>query len=151
MGTIQDLLTEVPLSAVMKERVALAEQKYERAEKEVEQLRAKVSELETEITDLRSQVPSPSDASDGLDENFQQVMIYLFRARGDARDVGIMAEHLNLERGVAEYYLDQLGERNLASCGGGNSITGYIYWHLTTNGRAHVVENGLISEQEPAQ
>jgi hypothetical protein len=36
MGAIQDLLTEVPLSAVLKERVALADQKYERAKEEIE-------------------------------------------------------------------------------------------------------------------
>lgn len=31
MGTIQDLLQEVPLSAILKERVALAEQRYDLA------------------------------------------------------------------------------------------------------------------------
>jgi cell division protein FtsB len=56
MGTIQDLLTEVPLSAVLKERVALADQRYERAKEEIEEQKKRIAVLEREIETLRDQI-----------------------------------------------------------------------------------------------
>lgn len=46
MGWIQDLLKEVPLSAVLKERVALAEQKFHEAVEEARKPRQRVADLE---------------------------------------------------------------------------------------------------------
>jgi hypothetical protein len=43
MGLLQDLLTEVPLSAVLRERVALAEDRYERAIKESEGYKQRIA------------------------------------------------------------------------------------------------------------
>jgi hypothetical protein len=54
MGALQDLLQEVPLSAVLKERVALAEQKYEGAITEIADLRQRLPALEEENTALRA-------------------------------------------------------------------------------------------------
>ncbi len=145
MGSIQDLLTEVPLSAVMRERVALAEQKYDQAVEEAEELRQKVAELEREITELRAQVPSKP--AGGLDHDAGQVLVYLFRSRHDDRDVGALAQRLQMERGVAEYHLDQLNALGLAKRTGGNYLHGHVYWGLTPEGRSYVVENGLISNE----
>ena len=62
--------------------------------------------------------------------------------------MGALAQRLQMERGVAEYHLDQLKTRGLAVCTGGNYLHGYVYWGLTPEGRRYVVENGLISSQE---
>ncbi len=59
MGWIKDLLKEVPLSALLQERVALAEQKFDQAVEEAQKLRQRVADLEQEITELR-QPPSGS-------------------------------------------------------------------------------------------
>jgi len=58
MGAIQDLLQEVPLSAVLKERVALAEQKLERATSENADLKQRIRELEEENAALRELIPT---------------------------------------------------------------------------------------------
>jgi hypothetical protein len=57
MGAIQDLLQEVPLSAVLRERVALAEQKYEAAMTENAELRRQLRALENENATLRALTP----------------------------------------------------------------------------------------------
>jgi hypothetical protein len=77
MGAIQDLLTEVPLSAILRERVALAEQKYEGAIKEIAALKERVRALEQENAAIRAHVPT-QDAK--LDADTARVLAYLFRA-----------------------------------------------------------------------
>jgi hypothetical protein len=57
MGCLQDLLKEVPLSSVLRERVALAEEKFERVNKELETCKQRVAGLEREIETLRAQLP----------------------------------------------------------------------------------------------
>lgn len=145
MGSIQDLLTEVPLSAVMRERVALAEQKFDQAVAEAEELRQKVAELERENTELRAQIPS-KPAGD-LDDAARQVLVYLFRCKGEDCDLAVLARRLEMEHSVAEYRLEQLEKRNLVAGMGGNYLTGAEYWGLTPEGRSYVVENGLISNE----
>jgi DNA-binding MarR family transcriptional regulator len=142
-----DFLKEVPLSEVMRERVALAEQKLDNALAEAglykarsEQLARQVADLEAEIAELRSASGSPSVGSDTM-----RVLHYLFRARGDDRDVGQMAYSLKMERGVAEYHLDELKARGLARCSGGNYLHGHVYWDTTAEGRRLVVEANQLA------
>jgi hypothetical protein len=65
MGAIQDLLQEVPLSAVLRERVGLAEAKYNLAVKENEDLKQRLRALEEENASLRAQIPKQG----GLEED----------------------------------------------------------------------------------
>ena len=142
MGWIHDLLQEVPLSAVLQERVALAEQKFDQAVEEAQGLRKTVADLEQEITELRARLPA--EPAGELSDDTGRVLVYLFRGQYDDRDVGHLAQYLKIERGVAEYHLEQLDERGLAEC----TISDYlhVYWALTPEGRRYVVDNGLISE-----
>lgn len=142
MGLLQDLLKEVPLSAVLKERVALAEQKFDQVDKENQRLRQRVANLEKEVSDLHAQLPC--EPAQGLDEDTCRVLVYLFRAQDQKRDVGALAGHLQIEHGVAEYYLERLNELGLALRTGGNYRYGHTYWGLTTQGRQYVVENDLV-------
>jgi DNA-binding MarR family transcriptional regulator len=142
MGTIQDLLQEVPLSAVLKERVALAEQKYEIAMKENAELKQNLRALQEENVALHRLSPKQERA--GLSDDSTAVLRYLFRAEGDARDIGIMARTLQMEKGLVKYHLDQLAEVEMAECIGGNYVDGHIYWALTPTGRKHAVETKLI-------
>jgi hypothetical protein len=63
MGWIEDLLKEVPLSAVLKERIALADQRYEGAMQQVDDLKKKVAALERENADFRAQIPQDKQTS----------------------------------------------------------------------------------------
>jgi DNA-binding MarR family transcriptional regulator len=141
MGSIQDLLQEVPLAAVLRERVALADQKYEAALREVEQLKRKVEALERENTELRAQIPKNAD----LRDDTKSVLVHLFKAaRQEERDIGAMAAALRMEKGVLQYHLDRLREAGLAVRSSGNVLRGQTYWVLTAEGRRRVVEGKLI-------
>jgi hypothetical protein len=74
VGAIQDLLQEVPLSAVLKERVALAEQKLEHAMSENADLIQRIRALEKENAALRGLIPTEEagglDRDTALDDRF---------------------------------------------------------------------------------
>jgi DNA-binding transcriptional ArsR family regulator len=143
MGSIQDLLQEVPLAAVLKERVALADQKYEAAIRQVEELKQRVAALERENAELRAQIPRRTETS--LDEDTARVLVQIFNAREiEERDVGNMAAALNMDRGVLQYHLDRLDEAGLAHMTSSNSLLEHTYWALKPKGRQHVVERKLI-------
>ena len=141
MGWVQDLLREVPLSSVLKERVALADEKYEGAMKEIEALSGRVIALEKENAELRAQLPQGQK----LGDDTVRVLVHLFRTDDlDGRDVGAMSRALGMERGVLKYHLDRLDDVKLAECPGGNYVEGHFYWALTSDGRRHVIEHKLI-------
>jgi hypothetical protein len=58
VGFITDILKEIPTSGVLKERVALAEQKYELLERENDVLKQENARLKSELEALRRKVPS---------------------------------------------------------------------------------------------
>jgi hypothetical protein len=143
MGSIQDLLQEVPLAAVLRERVALADQKYEATLRDVEQLQRKVAALEKENAELRAQIPQTNSAN--LSDDTNRVLVQIFRAKEqEESDVGVMASALGMERGVMQYHLDLLQEAGLAWSIGGNYLHGHTYWGLKPEGRQRVIEGKLI-------
>jgi hypothetical protein len=144
MSLLQDLLTEVPLSAVLRERVTLAEERFQRANEEVQVCRQRIAALEEEIKSLRTKLPVEPVAKDIGDDTIR-VLLHLFRASDmDHRDVGIMAQALQFEKSVLQYHLDRLDEIGLAEVTGANYLHGHVYWALTPEGRRYVVERNLI-------
>jgi hypothetical protein len=143
MGSIQDLLQEVPLAAVLKERVALADQKYESAMKELDDLKKKVEALERENANLRAQIPQKKQTST-LSEDATRVLVHLFKTvRIEERSEGRIARALNMEHGMLRYHLDRLDEAAFADQTG--ILDEDILWAITPNGRQWIVERKLIS------
>jgi DNA-binding MarR family transcriptional regulator len=144
MGWLQDLLREVPLSSVLKERVALAEEKYDLATKEIEFLKQRIGVLEDENAKLRAQIILRIGGAT-LSDDTTRVLMHIFRTNKlEDRDVGAMAVALAMERSVFQYHLDQLKEAGLAESAGGNHKYRHTYWALTSNGRGYVVEHKLV-------
>ena len=133
MGLLQDLLKEVPLSAVLQERIKLAEDRYAAASKEIENLKQRIGALEKENAELRAKIPQDVEVS--LSADTSRVIIHLFRAREiEDRDVGAMSYALGMEKGLLKYHLDRLQEAELADVTGGNYLHGHVYWALTPAG-----------------
>jgi DNA-binding transcriptional ArsR family regulator len=144
MGWLQDFLKDVPLSDAQRERIALAEVRYDRAIHEVEGYKRRVAalELENESLTLRAQVPS--EPASGLGSDTVRVLVHLFGVEEiDGRDVGAMSRELAMERGALEHHLDRLKKSGLADLTGGNYVLGHVYWALTPEGRRHVAEGKL--------
>jgi DNA-binding MarR family transcriptional regulator len=144
MGSLfQELLTGVPLSAVLQERVALAEEQYQRAIHEIENYRLRVAAIERENEDLRARMLA--GRTNGLAADTGRVLVHLFKAEArEDRDVESMAKKLAMERNVLRYHLDQLEQAGLVDLESGKYLHGHVYWALTPKGRKHVVESRLI-------
>jgi DNA-binding MarR family transcriptional regulator len=144
MGWLEDLLKEVPLSAVMKERVQLAADKLALATEQNESLKQRIRALEKENRQLREQIPKESP--DSLSHDTSRVLVYLFQApQSDDCHVEAIAHALEIDEGVIRYHLDQLKDAGFADVRSANYIHGHVYWGLTPAGRRHVVENNLHS------
>jgi DNA-binding MarR family transcriptional regulator len=142
MGWVMEMLQQVPLSAVLKERVQLIQEKCDKLSSENDALKQKVSALEREMSLLIAQLPNKPDGS--LDPDTARVLVHLFRAEGDERDVGVTANMLGMEKGVVKYHLDRLKDAGFAVSAGGNYLHHHAYWALTPSGRRHVIEKKLI-------
>ncbi len=143
MSMLWDLVKGIPEAAVLRERVALADQKYDRALEEAEELRQKVADLEREVTELRKQLPS--EPTGDISEDTAKVLVHLFMSEDEASgEVRAIASQFNMENSVAEYHLERLDEHKLASPADYNPIDGTVNWELTTDGRRYVVEHGLV-------
>jgi Fic family protein len=141
MGLLQDILKEVPLSSVLRERVALAEARYQHASEEISTLKQRIADLERLNGELRAQVPTASKGE--LDPETIRVMSHLFKVSGDDLDAGLTARALGMQQNLLQYHLDRLHEIGFAHMTGGNYVSGHTYWGLTPEGRRYVVERKL--------
>lgn len=64
MGMIDDFLQGIPLNAVLRERLALAEQKYKDMETENKELKQRVASLTTEVATLAEKIAKAPVASE---------------------------------------------------------------------------------------
>ena len=146
MGWLTDLLQEakeVPISAVLRERVALAEQKYEGAMKENTDLKQRVRDLEGEIATLRAQLPNKKGGP--LSEDAIRVLVHLFETETgqNTPDVDGVARGLQMQRSIVKYHLDCLEKADFAHAVGFLPADGRELWVITSDGRRYVVENKL--------
>jgi DNA-binding MarR family transcriptional regulator len=143
LGVGRDALNEAQLSPVLRERIKLAEDKYDAAMKELEQCKQRVATLEREVENLRAQV-GPEEPKADLDSDTARVLVLMFKTEDlEQRDVGAMARQLNMDRSVFVYHLDRLFDRGFAESIGGNYRHGHIYWSTTPKGRRYIMEREL--------
>jgi hypothetical protein len=71
------------------------------------------------------------------------VLVHMFKHPDrESCEVEFMSLVLELERSVLQYHLDRLRDLEFARLA--SSMDNQVYWRLTAEGRAHVVENKLI-------
>jgi DNA-binding MarR family transcriptional regulator len=140
---LQELLTKVPLPGVLRERVALADEKYQRAIDEIESWKQRFAVIERENEALRAR--TPGDPASGLGGDTARVLVHLFMTEPrEERDLGTMAKKLGMERNTLQYHLDHLEEAGLTDLESGKLLYGRECWELTPTGRKRVVECNLV-------
>jgi hypothetical protein len=136
----QDVLVEGPVSAVLRARIALAEEKYERAIQQIAGFEERFAAIKRENEALRAQIAG--GPTNGLGAATARVLVHLFKAEArDERGVGAMVKALTMERNALQYHLDRLHGAGLVEVVSGN---GPVHWALTAEGRRHVMEAGLL-------
>jgi len=146
MGWVSDLLKEYPALSVAKERLALAETKFQELENKYAQLSTENERLKAENLQLREKLAGFEKAKKGdLQPELCNLLVHLFTYHDrNNTHLDAIARSLGVESQMARYYLDKLVERNLVVVTGGNYVRGHTYYGLTDQGRAFVVENGLL-------
>lgn len=154
MAWIVDLLKDVPLSAVLKERLEFEEARHQATLDENAALldenatlSQKVAALESELSQLREK--NPEDSTSGLNDDARRILVYLFENYGNRANCAVrpMCRNFEINEGMLEYHLDDLAASGLAQCTGSNYRDGNVFWGITEQGRRFVVQNQMVSTQ----
>ena len=144
---IADLVKDIPLSTVLKEKLETVQAKVDTLETERDilsaNLRSKESEvdqLKREINDLKHELEIASAQPDRLHENAEKIL-KVFASHNESR---ISQEQVAAYAGVPsvqfEYYWDDLKEQKFIEWVSGNT-RGYHYYSLTQRGRKYVMDH----------
>ena len=154
MGWITDLLQELPLSAVQRERLSLAEQKYALLETSYADLKAKYSALESENNalkldnvNLRQEIQRRDDViqnekSHGahLDKVKEDILLLLARTETHESDI---PQAVGVSIQIGAFHLHELATQKFITR---RYARGREFpWALTHEGRSYLVSHGLIS------
>lgn len=159
---LEKLINEHGSATILKERIALANDKFSALEKEfaaskqqVTDLKARVTELETENQSLkldneklrqeiqRRDNESEKEKSHGTSLEEIKVKILTYMANYEETYVGSVASALGIGLQTAQFHMEELVDANMInmSCYFGGEST----WYLAQDGRKYLVRNNLIA------
>lgn len=149
MGALFDLLKEIPLSGVLKEKIAALEAKHASVETELaikkddlREAQAENKKLQAEVVKLKDEINRLAQEPD-LHETEIKILVRLADPRGANYEESIAAD-LRLHPTRLDYYLQSLSEKD------------YIYsvsimladepteYHLDQKGREFLIKHNLI-------
>ena len=146
MGWITDLLQELPLSAIQRERLSLAEQKYallETKQSDIEvdnkTLRLNIEKAEIEIQNLKKL--TEKSHSNHL-EKVKEEMLQLLAANPDVTEEQL-SRAMNIGTQLVMFHLAELENTSLVH--GSYSAIEPTSWSLAHEGRAYLVTHGLLA------
>jgi DNA-binding MarR family transcriptional regulator len=142
MGILSDLLKEIPLSAVLREKIATFEQEIAALKEENAILKDDNRQLQTENKRLKDEIESFTHPVD-LHETEKKILIYL----ADSNSLNFndsMVENLNLDQTRLHYFLETLRERNYITLLNGAVFGVASKYALTQKGREFLIKNNLV-------
>lgn len=161
---LEKLINEHGSATILKERIALANDKFSALEKEfaaskqqVTDLKTRVTELETENQSfkldnekLRQEIQRRNDESEKEKEKSHgnsleeiKVKILIYMANYEETYVGSVASALGIGLQTAQFHMEELVDANMInmSCYFGGEST----WYLAQDGRKYLVRSNLIA------
>lgn len=148
MGIITDILKEVPLSAVLRERLADQETKMSALEAENLVLKKENSDLKCLIENLRQEIQRRDDVvqkekSHGilLDEIEENILLSI--RNGATLDEVARTQQISPD--IAKMHLRKLFDHDLATTRQGADRE--LYWHIKELGTKYLIEHKRITQQ----
>ncbi|HEX8139424.1 MAG TPA: hypothetical protein VF544_17825 [Pyrinomonadaceae bacterium] len=141
MGAITDLLKEIPLSAVLREKLTTLEADIAALQTENAILKDDNRQLQAENKRLQDQIKSLTHKDD-LDEIAVQALTFLAKREGHLVKDSALAAALKMKTTQARYYAGQLEEQGYISAQHHSGILSL--YTLTQKGRRYAIENNLI-------
>lgn len=148
MSWIADLLKDIPLSVVLKEKISLIELKFNECEKksalldaENEKLKITLLEAQKENEILKTQLRINTEG-DNLDENALQVLKLLSQNDGEL-NLWELEENIQLSKIQLKTSLDFLEQHNFIE----SRLVSYakpLNYKLTQKGRKFALDNKLV-------
>ncbi len=140
MGIIFDMLKDMPLSAVLRERLQDLETKYNELEIEKSKLQDENAKLKSENGNLQARLRELSESSK-LCQDEIDILIFLSSC-GTEPTAEMISQHLNLNLTKTEYYLKRMLKKYVNSYDYVRGTPSEYY--LLQKGREYLVENNLI-------
>jgi len=132
MGIITDILKELPISALLRDKLQELERKYEALEVENAKLKQENQDLKTKLKELTS--------TGELSEPEVKILLLLSSCNGELAPE-VIASRLGLNLTKTKYYLDRMWNEYVYS----NDYTdGRSEYYLIQKGRGYLIENNLI-------
>ena len=140
MGALFDLLKEVPLSAVLKEKIAAMEAENGALSTENAILKDDNRKLQAEIIKLKDEIERLTHTFD-LDEPKKSILVLLAKHDGSLtiHDLEFLSE---IQRIHLDYHLHELAKHDFV--GISKPLFGHISVSLHPLGTAFIVKNNLI-------
>ena len=140
MGFITDLLKDIPVSAVLREKLQDLEKKYEELEVENTQLKDENQKLEDENQKLNTQIKKLTSSGELCE--IEVNILKLLSSHGPELTAEMIASILGLNHTKTEYYLEKMNRQ-------------YVFSHdyyterqseyfLSQEGREYLVKHDLV-------
>jgi hypothetical protein len=140
MSLLSEILKEVPLSTVLKEKIADLEAKNAALETEIAILKDDLRQAQAENKRLKDQIQSLTHSD--LDEPLLIILTFLAKREGDVVTDSDLASALKMNTTRARYYAGQLEEKSYVSAEHHSGVISL--YTLTQKGREYAVKNNLI-------
>lgn len=139
---ILDLLKEVPLSAVLREKIISLESENKSLKEENTVLKAKLEESEQQRRTLEQQVEQKLIESHGsrLDEVKEKIFTNLSK-HSDLTEEQISG-YLSISVQLAKFHLEELKKKGMVS--DFYAMESPVYWSIDQNGRSYLFAHGLL-------
>jgi chromosome segregation ATPase len=148
MGWLLDTLKEIPLSAVLKEKIAAIEDKYAAAETQnkilegdLRKANAHITELTQENQRLKQQVEELTHKDD-LDDLELQLLIAIANLNYDIAVPDTFGRGFDVSKARFEYHLQRL--EDLGYVNGGMSDDYGTHYAVTQDGRVFLLKKNLL-------
>lgn len=139
LGDLERLINEHASASVLKERIALAEDKYAALERKVKELDEANAKLQRENTELSRRIP-PEHAAPQVEKLGDKVLEFL----SQHPDVCLaqIAQALGISKELAEFHVEDLENSNMISVS--YSDMSPATYRLDHEGRRYLVNKGML-------
>jgi predicted RNase H-like nuclease (RuvC/YqgF family) len=148
MGIITDILKDIPLSAVLRERLSDQETKMATLEAENATLKKENSDLKYLVKDLRQEIQRRDDviqkekSHDTLLDKFDEKILLFIRK---AATIDEVTRTQQISPDIAKMHLKKLFDYGLVTTFQGKDRK--LYWHIKELGTKYLIEHNLITQQ----
>lgn len=141
MGWITDILKEIPLSAVLKEKLEMREAEYDKLKAERDDLRLQLEKAQAEIQCLKKDAERLKPGGD-LDEAEVKILLLLASARHEII-AGDIAQATGISPTKTQYYVTKLEEAGFVD--GIHFYSGQASEYLIAHkGREYLISRNLV-------